>query len=458
MDLTVGSIPKKIIRLVIPLILMNLLQILFNAADIVVVGRFAGSICVAAVGSTTALINLFLQFFIGLSGGSSIVVAQEIGGKNKDRISRAVHTSMAFALICGAALSLVGLLFARNFLDWMGTPADIIDLAALYLKIYFSGAIFNIVYNFGAGVLRANGETKKPLYYLTVSGIANVILNIIFVSAFGMDVDGVALATVLSQAISCVLVVRDLVKRDDAVRLELKKMQLNGKLLSRMLAIGIPSGITQSTFSIGNVLVASVKNSFGSAAVAGSAAAASIQGVISAFHSGFCQAQSSFAGQNYGAGDVARIRKSRNVSMYYMTITSLVLSVLMIVFARPLLGIYIVDSEAAIEAGVIQIVYGYWANFVNGVSGSTSATLQGCGKSYITMVTNIFCTCILRILWIFLVMPIPQFHTFKMLYSIYPITWIAESIALAIVYPIYMKKTEEELKIRQAEKGMEVVK
>ena len=450
MDLTVGSNPKKIIRLVVPLILMNLLQILFNAADIVVVGRFAGSICVAAVGSTTALINLFLQFFIGLSGGSSIVVAQEIGAKNKDRISRAVHTSMAFSLICGAVLSLAGLLFARNFLAWMGTPADIIDLAALYLKIYFSGAIFNVVYNFGAGVLRANGETKKPLYYLTVSGIANVILNIIFVSAFGMNVDGVALATVLSQAISCILVVRDLVKRDDAVRLEGKKLKLNGKLLSRMLAIGIPSGITQSTFNIGNVLIASVKNSFGSAAVAGSAAAASIQGVISAFHSGFCQAQSSFAGQNYGAGDIARVKKSRNVSMQYMTITSLVLSVLMIVFARQLVGIYIVDSEAAIEAGIIQITYGYWANFVNGVSGSTSATLQGCGKSFITMVTNIFCTCILRILWIFLVMPVPQFHTFKMLYSIYPITWIAESIALAIVYPVYMRKVEEELKASDA--------
>ncbi len=458
MDLTVGSIPKKIIKLVIPLILMNLLQILFNAADIVVVGRFAGSICVAAVGATTALINLFLQFFIGLSSGAAIVVAQEIGAKGKDSISKAVHTSMAFALICGAILSLAGLLLARKLLAWMGTPEDIIDLAALYLKIYFSGAVFNIVYNFGAGVLRANGETRKPLYYLTISGIANVILNIIFVSAFRMDVDGVALATVMSQAISCVLVVRDLMKRNDAVRLEVKKLKLNGRLLSRMLRIGIPSGITQSTFSIGNVLVASVKNSFGSAAVAGSSAAASIQGVVSAFHSGFCQAQSSFAGQNYGAGDMARVRKSRNVSMYYMTVSALVLSVLMIVFARPLVGIYIVDSEAAIQAGITQIVVGYWANFVNGVSGSATATLQGCGKSYITMITNIFCTCILRILWIFLVMPVPQFHTFQMLYRIYPITWIVESLVLAIVYPIYMKKTEEELKIRQAEKGMEVVK
>lgn len=450
MDLTVGSIPKKIIRLVIPLILMNLLQILFNAADIVVVGRFAGSICVAAVGSTTALVNLFLQFFIGLSSGASIVVAQTIGAKEKNNISRAVHTAMTFALICGMVLSLVGLLFARNFLDWMGTPEDIIDLAALYLKIYFSGAIFNIVYNFGAGVLRANGETRKPLYYLIISGAANVILNVIFVSAFGMDVDGVALATVLSQAISCVLVVRDLIKRDDALRLEIRKLKLTGKFLSRMLRIGIPSGITQSTFNIGNVLIASVKNSFGSAAVAGSAAATSIQGFVSAFHSGFCQAQSSFAGQNYGAGDMARVRKSRNVSMQYMTVTGLVLTVLMFVFAGPLIGIYIVDSEEALAAGVTQLIVAYWANFVNGVSGSSSATLQGCGKSVVTMVTNIFCTCILRILWIFLVMPIPEMHTFKMLFRIYPITWIAESIALAVVYPIYMRKTEEELQARKA--------
>ena len=453
MDLTEGSIPKKILRLVIPLILMNVLQILFNAADIVVVGRFAGSKCVAAVGSTTALVNLFLTFFIGLSSGAGIVVAQEIGAKEKKSISRAVHTAMTFALICGLVLSLIGFLFAGEFLKWMGTPEDIIDLAALDLKIYFSGAVFNIIYNFGAGVLRANGETRKPLNYLIIAGISNVVLNIIFVSAFGMDVDGVAFATVLSQAISCVLVVRDLMKRDDALHLEIRKMQLNGRLLSRMLQIGIPSAITQSTFNIGNVLVASVKNSFGSAVVAGSSSATSIQGFVSAFESGFSQAQSSFAGQNYGAGDMARVRRSRTVSMQYMSICGLVLTVIMTVFARPLLGIYIVDSPEAIEAGVMQIIAGYWANFINGVSGSASSTLQGCGKSYITMVTNIFCTCILRILWIFLVMPIPQMHNIRMLYRIYPITWIAEAIALTIVYPIYMKKTEEELRSVSAKAG-----
>ena len=271
-----GTLLPSIILYTIPIILTSVLQLLFNAADLVVVGRFCGSLSVAAVGATTSLTNLLVNFFIGLSVGAGVTVAHALGGKEDDWVHRTVHTALPMALACGAVVTILGVSLSESFLQMMGTPEDILPLSGLYMKIYFAGITFTMVYNFCAAILRAAGDTRGPLIYLTFAGVVNVVLNVIFVTVFHMNVAGVALATTISQGISAVLVLRALMKRSDACRLQLKEMRFHRPQLVKMLRIGMPAGIQSSLFAISNVLIQSSINSFGDVFMSGNAAAGNI--------------------------------------------------------------------------------------------------------------------------------------------------------------------------------------
>ena len=300
-NMLTGPLLPNIILYTIPIILTSLLQLLFNAADLVIVGRFCGSISVAAVGATGSITNLLVNFFVGLSVGAGVTVAHGLGSREDSVVHNTVHTALPTALLSGVLLTVIGVSFSGTFLHWMGTPDTVLPLSSLYMKIYFAGITFTMVYNFCAAILRAAGDTKSPLVYLSFAGVINVVLNVIFVTAFHMNVAGVALATTISQAISAVLVVRALMTRTDACRLELKKMRFHPVQLSKMLRIGLPAGIQSSLFSISNVLIQSSINSFGDVLMSGNAAAGNIEGFIYASLNAFHQTAVNFMGQNAGA-------------------------------------------------------------------------------------------------------------------------------------------------------------
>ena len=312
-DMCEGPLVSKIILYTIPIILTGVLQLLFNAADLVVVGRCCGDISVGAVGATGALINLMVNLFIGLSVGAGVTVAHGIGSGRAEDVHRTVHTAIPAAFISGAFLTVVGVLFSEKFLEMMDTPSNVLPLSAAYMKIYFCGTIPSMLYNFGSAILRAAGDTKSPLYYLTAAGVLNVILNLLFVMAFHMDVSGVALATSLSQTLSAVLIVRELMRRDDACRLELKKMKIYGRQLKRIIQIGFPAGLQSSIFAISNVIIQSSINAFGNllghAVLSGNSAAQNIEGFVYTSMNSYSQTSLNFTGQNFGAGKLDRIKK-----------------------------------------------------------------------------------------------------------------------------------------------------
>ena len=309
LDMRNGTIADKILRFALPLMAANVLQTLFNLADVIVVGKFAGDLSQAAVTSTTSMVNLMLAIFMGLSGGANVVIARALGAKEDEKVDDIVHTCILLGLVCGAVLTVVGMFCAETFLIWMGTPEEILPFSTLYMQIFFGGMIFNMVYNFSAALLRAAGDTKGPLIYLTIAGVANVLLNVMFVTVFQMNVAGVALATTISQAISAVLVVRALMKRTDACRLELKKMRFHKIQLVKMLRIGLPAGMQSSLFSISNVMIQSSINSFGDVVMSGNTAAGNIEGFVYASANAVSQSAMTFAGQNTGANRYDRVKK-----------------------------------------------------------------------------------------------------------------------------------------------------
>lgn len=307
-DMCNGSIADKILLFALPLMASSLLQLLFNAADVVVVGKFAGKEALAAVGSNTALINLLINLFVGLSVGTNVVVARDLGAGRHDNVSRSVHTSMTLALISGVVMTVFGTVMVRQLLEWMSSPTDVIDLATVYLRIYFFGMPALLTYNFGAAILRAQGDTRRPLYFLFLSGVVNVVLNLFFVIVLHMDVAGVALATIISQYISAALVVWCLVREEGALRLELNKLGLQWSVIRRILQVGLPAGCQGVVFSLSNVVIQSAINSFDDPVLAaGSSASASIEGFVYAAMNAFYQTAITFVGQNYGAGKCKRV-------------------------------------------------------------------------------------------------------------------------------------------------------
>ncbi len=439
-DMCNGPLFKNILFYTLPIVATSVLQLLFNTMDLLVVGWYCGSTSVGAVGSTGSLINLMVNLFIGLSIGVSVTVAQGIGAGDNERVSKTVHTALPIAAICSVIVTVLGVTCSRTFLGWMGNPKDTIELAALYMRIYFCGTIGNLVYNFGAAILRAAGDTVRPMVFLTIAGVLNVLLNLVFVCLFNMDVAGVALATAISQCVSAVLVVLALTRRHDMCRLDLHKLTINKAALGRILAIGIPSGIQGSLFSISNVIIQSAINSFDTAVVVGSAAAANVEGYVYVCINSFAQTAMNFTGQNVGARQFKRVRRVWMTCLLCVTIVGVVLGGLVTLLSRPLLGIYITDSPGAIEHGVIRLLYVCLPYALCGLMDTTNYTLRGLGKSVLSMLISVIGVCGFRLVWIFTVFQIPAFHTLESLFFSYPLSWTATLlVGTAFLLPLLRK-------------------
>ena len=436
-----GPFWSSLITYTIPIILTSILQLLFNAADLVIVGRFSGSINVAAVSATGSITNLIVNLFIGLSIGAGVTVAHALGGKQAQEVHRTVHTAIPTALVGGVLLSFIGVLFSETFLVMMKTPENVLPLSAKYMRIYFCGMTFTMVYNFCASILRAAGDTKSPLVFLTIAGVVNVVLNIFFVVVLHMTVDGVALATVISQAISAVLVVVALMRRNDACRLSLKDMRFYKTPFLKIIRIGLPAGIQSSMFAISNVIVQSSINSFNSEALmSGNGAAGNIEGFIFVAMNSFHQTAVNYIGQNMGAHQYKRIKKIFGMCLMYVSIVGFAAGFAVWSFGEELLGIYITDSAEAIRYGLIRFNYIALPYFVCGLMDVSTGALRGLGASFTPMMISILGVCGIRIMWIYTVFQIPQFHTPECLYISYLLSWFSTFIFQTAAFIIIYKK------------------
>ena len=356
-DLTKGPLLKNIILFTIPIILTSLLQLAFNAADMIVVGRFCGSISVAAIGATGSLTSMIVNLFMGLSVGASVSVAQAIGARDDKAVSYAVHTATAVALICGIILTIIGLFLTVPLLRLMGTPEDVLPLSSLYIRIYFCGMVFTLVYNFTAAIHRASGDTKSPLKFLAIAGLINVTLNVFFVTVFHMNVAGVALATVISQGVSATLSVLSLARREDNTRLFFNHIRIHKEAFIKILKIGLPAGIQSSLFGVSNVLIQSSVNSFGSVFMSGNAAASNIDGFIYVVTNSFYHSALAFVGQNIGAKDFPRVRKTIKHCLLCVIVAGILFASTVYMLGEKLLSLYITDSPQAIAYGMIRLAW-----------------------------------------------------------------------------------------------------
>lgn len=438
MDMCHGPLGGKLLLFALPVMLSGVLQLLFNAADIVVVGRFAGSQALAAVGSNGPLINLIVNVFIGVSIGTNVLVARHYGAGEYEEVHKTVHTSILTSIIFGIVLIFVGFILARPLLEMMGTPEDVIDLAELYLRIFFVGMPVNMLYNFGSAVLRAVGDTRRPLYFLIAAGIINVLLNLFFVIVLHMGVAGVALATIISQAISAVLVVLCLMRSDGCIKLQPRKLHIYKKKLLQMVRIGLPAGLQGAVFSISNVLIQSSVNSFGSVAMAGNAAAGNIEGFIYIAMNSFYQTSLSFTSQNAGAGEYKRVRKVLGLCLIMVAATGLILGSLALLFAKPLLGIYSPDADV-IQFGILRMSYICISYFLCGLMDVTVGSLRGLGCSITPMIISLTGACAFRVLWIFTVFQWSR--SLATLYISYPVSWVITAAAQIICFIVVMHRT-----------------
>lgn len=435
-----GPLFSGIIRYTLPIILTSLLQLLFSAADLVVVGQFCGSLSLAAVGATGAITNLMVNFFIGLSVGAGVTVAHSLGSREEEMVFRTVHTTLPVSVISGVMLTVFGIACSEAFLRMMGTPDTVLPLSAVYMKIYFGGITFTMIYNFCAAILRAAGDTKSPLIFLSIAGVVNVILNVVFVRFFNMNVAGVALATVISQAISAVLVVRELMRRKDACKLTLSKMRIYPAPLKKMILIGMPAGIQGSLFSISNVLIQSSVNSFGDVFMSGNAAAANLEGFVYVSINAFQQTAVNFIGQNAGARQWDRIRKTLRICLSCVTLLGLTLGSAMYAAGPALLSIYITDSPEAMAYGMVRLGYICLPYFLCGLMDVTTGALRGLGSSFIPMLICVLGVCGLRIGWIYTIFQVPAFHTPSCLYLSYAISWAVTFLCeLAALLHVFRK-------------------
>ena len=441
-----GPLLKNILLYTIPIILTSVLQLMFNAADLVVVGRFCGSVSVAAVGATGSITGLIVNLFIGLSVGTGVTTAQALGAQDHDRVYRIVHTTLPAALICGAFLTVFGIAFSGTFLRMMGTPEDVLPLSTVYMQIYFGGVTFTMVYNFCASILRAAGDTRSPLVFLSIAGVLNVVLNLFFVIVLHMNVAGVALATAIAQAVSAILVVIALTKRIDACRLELKQMHIYKKELLRIVRIGLPAGIQSSLFAISNVLIQSSINSFGSVLMSGNAAAGNLEGFVYVILNAFYQTMINFTGQNVGAGQYRRVYKILWYCLACAAAAGLISGFLLYSAGPVLLSIYITDSAEAIAYGMIRLTYVALPYFLCGLMDVSTGALRGMGSSVAPMIISVLGVCGVRIGWILTIFQIPAFHTPQSLYFSYPVSWTLTFVLQMTAFFILMHK-----RIRMAE-------
>lgn len=441
LDMTTGPFFKKILIFSIPLMLTGVLQLIYNAADVMVVGRFAGSDSLAAVGSTSSLVNLIVNLFVGLSTGAGVVTARHIGANLTDRIHKSVHTAMAISIISGFAVGIFGFLMAEKALMLMGTPENVLPLATLYLRIYFSGAPGSLVYNFGASIVRATGDTKRPLFILGFTGLINVVLNLVLVIFFHMDVAGVAIATIVAQYISAILIVIRLKNIDNACRLNFKRIKIHKEELKDIIKIGLPAGIQSSLFSFSNVLIQSTINSFGSVAMAGNTAAQNADAIIYTCVNAVSQTAMTFTSQNMGAEKYENLRKIFFRCMGLAFGISVAFGAIGLLFPDEIIGIFTTEPEV-IEMGKHRLYIMMLTYFLCSLMDVSGCQIRGMGKSLEPMIITIIGTCGLRILWLYTGFPLKR--ELWNLYISYPISWGITFLAFLICFFVYEKRIKKE--------------
>ena len=430
-DMCDGPLLSKILLFSVPLMMSGILQLLFNAADIIVVGRFAGSSALAAVGSTSSLINLLINVFVGLSVGVNVLVAKYYGGQREKDMSETVHTAVLTSLLSGLFLVILGGIAARPLLHLMGTPDDVLDQAVLYMRIYFLGMPVLMVYNFGAAILRAIGDTRRPLYFLFMAGVVNVALNLFFVIGLGMGVDGVGWATVISEHVSALLVLKSLMEAPGALKLNLKELRIHPKKLKRIVKIGLPAGMQGAIFSISNVLIQSSVNSFGSIAMAGNTASANIEGFVYTAMNAVYQTNLSFTSQNLGGRKYSRINRIMYICLAVVTVVGITLGITAVLAGDLLLGIYSSDAQV-LRYGMLRLEIICGTYFLCGIMDCMVGSLRGLGYSVIPMFVSLTGACGFRVLWVFTVFA--AYRSLDVLYLSYPVSWAITAIAHMITF------------------------
>lgn len=453
-DMIHGNLFSSVIMFSLPIIATGILQILYNNADLIVVGQFAENRdnAVGAIGSTSSLIHLIVNLFLGLSVGANVALAQSLGRNDDAESERTVHTSMLFSVICGIILMIIGVCFSRTFLTWMNATEALIDQSTVYLRIYFLGMPASMVYNFGSAILRAKGDTKRPLIYLTVSGLVNIVLNCVFVIVFGMDVDGVAWSTIISQYISAILILIALFNEKDCCKLVLSKLKLHPSETMLILRYGIPAGLTSVMFNISNVFIQTALNGYKNEAIVnGSAAAASLEGIVYTSMNAFSQAAMTFAGQNIGAGNYKRIGKIYAMCAAISVSVGIVLGYGMYFFAEPMLKIFIKNPTAdTIRYGIMRMSCILLFYFLDGLMEVQMGITRAMGYSSVPTIITIVTVCLFRLVW--LVTVFKYFNTLISLFLCYPMTWALSVIIMHIVYVIlYNRDIKPKIKAQATE-------
>lgn len=424
-DMCHGSLVSQIFRFSLPLMGTNIMALMFHAADLIVLGQFASpevrTAATAAVGATAALNVLLIIFFFGFSAGVNAITARYIGAKEDLKVSQTVHTSVTLGIYGGVIVGLFGIFFSRTALAWMGTPDDVISKATIYMQICSIGVPFTVLYTIGAAILRAVGDTRRPLIYIIIAGVGNVLLNLFFVIVCQMDAAGVAIATKISNIISAVLVLRAICRSDSAIKLTFKKLRIHWQMLKEVLWIGIPAGIQGALYCVSNVIIQSSVNSLGSCVMAGNAASQSLEGMANVASGAYYQSSMSFAGQNLGGKKYKRIIRSVWICLGYAVMFSVVCCSIFLIFGRPLLALYN-PEEAVVNAGMERLVIMMSTYFLCGIMDTVSGALRGLGHSVKPTITTVLGTCGFRIFWVFAVFP--QHRTLRNLSISYPLSWL----------------------------------
>lgn len=436
-QITEGVIWKQLLIFFFPILFGTFFQQLYNTIDAVIVGKYVGKEALAAVGGTTGtLINLLVGFFVGLSSGASVIISQYYGAKNEEKVKEAVHTAMAFSITGGIILMILGMIGAPIALEAMGTPEDIMNYAVVYIRIYFAGIIGNLIYNMGAGILRAIGDSKRPLYFLMTSCVVNIILDIVFVVIFRMNVAGAALATILSQLISAVLVIVVLMRSKDVYQLILPKIRLHLEMVKRIIQIGFPAGLQSAMYSISNIIIQSSVNVLGTDTIAAWTAYSKIDAIFWMIIGAFGISITTFVGQNHGAGKRERVEKGIKVCMKMTLVTSIIISVILYVFGGYIYQLF-TDDAAVMEKGV-EILHFMVPFFITYICIEIlSGALRGVSDCWIPMLITCLGVCVVRVLWI--LFAVPHNMTMKMVLVSYPLTWILTSVSFVIYYRFFSK-------------------
>lgn len=442
-DMLHGPLVLRLIVYTIPIILSGLLQLLFNAVDMIVVGKYAGENALAAVGSTSSLINLLTNLFIGLSVGANVLTTHYIGANKDKETEKCVHTALTTAIICGVLLMVIGVIVVKPILRLMGTPEEILPLSTLYLRIYFVGMPVVLLYNYGSAILRSVGDTRNPLFFLLISGVVNVVLNLVFVIVFKMSVAGVGIATVISQAVSALLTIRCLSRKEGSVRFNVKKLCIDKSILSRILQIGVPAGLQGTLFSFSNVIIQSSINLFGASAMAGAAAAASIEGFVYITMNAFHQTTLNFVGQNAGAKQYKRVKKIIVICFVMVSVWGLLAGNGCYIFGKQLLSIYS-SEEGVIKQGLIRLGCVCVPYLLCGQMEVIVGGLRGLGVAIRPMIISLVGACLFRLIWIATAFQYRKNLT--TLYVSYPISWIITTLAQIVCLYFVLKSIKEDIK------------